>query len=78
MFDPDGGMPRLNRSLVYPGACLIAGIRLARVRQVNVRVVRCLRGGDQSKVRVGDNPLGTLKDKSTPGLNESVRLSSPT
>jgi len=32
-------MPRLNRSLVYLGACLIAGIRLARERQVSVRVV---------------------------------------
>ena len=39
MFDPDAGMPKLNRSLVYLGACLIAGIRLARERQVNVRVV---------------------------------------
>jgi hypothetical protein len=39
MFDPDAGMPRLNRSLIYLGACLIAGIRLARERQVNVRVV---------------------------------------
>lgn len=39
MFDPDAGMPRLNRSLVYLGACLIAGIRLARERQVSVRVV---------------------------------------
>jgi hypothetical protein len=39
MFDPDGRMPRLNRSLVYLGACIIAGLRLARERQVNVRVV---------------------------------------
>jgi hypothetical protein len=39
MFDPDAGMPRLNRSLVYLGACIIAGLRLARERQVNVRVV---------------------------------------
>ena len=39
MFDPDAAMPRLNRSLVYLGACLIAGMRLARERQVNVRVV---------------------------------------
>jgi len=39
VFDPDAGMPRLNRSLVYLGACLIAGIRLARERQVSVRVV---------------------------------------
>ena len=39
MFDPDAGMPRLNRGLVYLGACLIAGIRLARERQVNTRVL---------------------------------------
>ena len=39
MFDPDANMPRLNRSMVYLGACLIAGIRLARERQVNIRVV---------------------------------------
>ncbi len=39
MFDPDAHMPRINRGMVYIGACLIAGIRLARERQVNVRVV---------------------------------------
>lgn len=39
MFDPNEGMPRLNRTLVYMGACMIAGIRLARERQVNVRVL---------------------------------------
>jgi hypothetical protein len=39
MFDPDEHMPRINRGMVYLGACLIAGIRLARERQVNVRVV---------------------------------------
>jgi hypothetical protein len=39
VFDPDAGMPRINRGMVYLGACLIAGIRLARERQVNVRVV---------------------------------------
>ena len=39
MFDPDARMPRINRAMVYLGACLIAGIRLARERQVNVRVV---------------------------------------
>jgi hypothetical protein len=39
VFDPDAAMPRLNRSLVYLGACIIAGLRLARERQVNVRVV---------------------------------------
>jgi hypothetical protein len=39
MFDPDAAMPRLNRTLVYLGACIIAGLRLAREKQVNVRVV---------------------------------------
>lgn len=39
MFDPDAGMPRLNRSLEYLGACVIAGLRLAREKQVNVRVM---------------------------------------
>jgi hypothetical protein len=39
MFDPNAGMPRLNRSLVYLGACIIAGLRLAREKQVNVRVI---------------------------------------
>ena len=34
VFDPDADLPRANRSLVYVGACLIAGIRLARERQV--------------------------------------------
>ena len=39
MFNPDAHMPRINRGMVYLGACLIAGIRLAREQQVNVRVV---------------------------------------
>ncbi len=39
MFDPDAHLPRINKAMVYLGACLIAGIRLARERQVNVRVV---------------------------------------
>ena len=32
-------LPRLNRGMIYLGACLIAGIRLARQSQVNMRVV---------------------------------------
>ena len=39
MFDPDAHLPRINRGMVYLGACLIAGIRLARERQVNTRVM---------------------------------------
>ena len=30
---------RLNRTLVYLGACIIAGLRLAKERQVNIRVI---------------------------------------
>jgi hypothetical protein len=36
MFDPDAHMPRINRGMVYLGACFIAGIRLARERQVPI------------------------------------------
>jgi hypothetical protein len=39
MFNPDANMPRINRGMVYLGACLIAGIRLGRERQVSIRVV---------------------------------------
>ena len=39
MFDPDAGLPRPNKTLIYLGACVIAGLRLARAKQVNVRVV---------------------------------------
>ncbi len=39
MFDPDAHIPRLNKGMLYLGACLIAGIRLARERQVNTRVL---------------------------------------
>jgi hypothetical protein len=48
MFDPDAHMPRINRGIVYLGACLIAGIRLARERQVNVRVVPTSHAIDES------------------------------
>jgi hypothetical protein len=48
MFDPDAHMPRINRGMIYLGACLIAGIRLARERQVNVRVVPTRRAIEES------------------------------
>jgi hypothetical protein len=38
MFDPDAHLPRINRGMIYLCACPIAGIRLARERQVSVRV----------------------------------------
>ena len=39
MFDPDAHLPRLNKGMIYLGACLIAGIRLARQSQINIRVL---------------------------------------
>ena len=39
MFDPFRQMPRPNRNLIYFGACIIAGIRLARASQVHPRVI---------------------------------------
>jgi hypothetical protein len=48
MFDPDAHIPRPNRSLIYFGACIIAGLRLARERQVNVRVVPTSRAIEES------------------------------
>jgi hypothetical protein len=48
MFDPDAGMPRQNRALIYLGACVIAGLRLAREKQVNVRVVPTGQAIDES------------------------------
>ena len=48
MFDPDAHLPRINRGMIYLGACLIVGIRLARERQVNVRVVPTRQAIDES------------------------------
>lgn len=48
MFDPDACIPRPNRSLIYLGACLIAGIRLARAQQVSVRVVPTIKAIEES------------------------------
>ena len=39
MWDPFATTPRLNRTLIYLGACIIAGLRLAREKQVNTRVL---------------------------------------
>lgn len=39
VFDPDAAIPRPQRFLIYFRACIIAGLRFARERQVNVGVV---------------------------------------
>ena len=48
MWDPHVQMPRINRGMVYLGARLIAGIRLAREKQVNVRVIPTSQAIDES------------------------------
>lgn len=48
MFDPDARMPRINKGMIYLGACLIAGIRLARERQVNMRVLSTHKAVEES------------------------------
>ena len=48
MFDPNAHVPRPNRTLIYMGACMIAGIRLAREKQVNVRVIPTSHAIDES------------------------------
>jgi hypothetical protein len=39
MFDPNAHLPRINKGMIYLGACLIAGIRLAREKCVNHRQI---------------------------------------
>jgi hypothetical protein len=41
-------MPPVNRTVVYLGACLIAGMRLAREKQVNVRVIPMIHAIEES------------------------------
>jgi hypothetical protein len=48
MFDPNAHVPRPNRALIYMGACMIAGIRLAREKQVNTRVIPTSHAIDES------------------------------
>ena len=47
-WTPGDGMPRMNKSLVYLGACVIAGLRLARERQVHVAVVPTMKAIEES------------------------------
>jgi hypothetical protein len=48
MFDPFRPEPEPNMRLIYLGACLIAGIRLARNSQVNMRVIPDSHAVDES------------------------------
>ena len=48
MFNPDDHIPKPNRALIYFGACIIAGMRLARERQVNTRLIPTRNGIEES------------------------------
>ena len=48
MYDPYAHMPRVNRNMVYLGACLIAGIRLARETQIHCQVLPISMAIDES------------------------------
>lgn len=39
MFDPSAVFPKANRQIIYLGACLIAGMRLAREKHIHVQVL---------------------------------------
>jgi hypothetical protein len=48
MFDPDANLPIPNKRVIYWGACLIAGIRLAREKQVSVLVIPTIQAIEES------------------------------
>jgi len=48
MYDPNAGVARLHRSLVYLGACIVAGLRLVREKQVSARVLPTICAIDES------------------------------
>lgn len=48
IFDPFEKLPLPNQAMVYLGACLIAGIRLAREKQVNIGVIPTIHAIDES------------------------------
>ena len=52
--DPYRNITRINRGIVYLGACLIAAIRLARAKQVYVRAIPTIHAIDKSAEVVHD------------------------
>ena len=47
-WTPGEGMPHVNKSLVYLGACVIAGLRLAQERHVHTGVSPTSKAVDES------------------------------
>ena len=66
MFDPDAHMARINRGMIYLGAWLIAGIRLAREREVNVCVVPTSKVIEESVDLAYRFPIGCSGKRSDP------------
>jgi hypothetical protein len=59
MFAPDAHIPKLNRSMVYLGACMIASIGLAREKQVNVRCDRLNTSSRTPSISLGKYTVGS-------------------
>ena len=72
MFDPTGQMPRPNRSLIYFGGCIIAGLRLAREKQVSVRVLPTINAIDES-VELSHEIFNRVFRKIPERMDERVR-----
>jgi len=48
VIDPEAYLPRPHKTLIYLGACLIAGMRLARERQADPKGLQVRAAIDQS------------------------------
>jgi hypothetical protein len=48
MFDPFAHLPRPNKSLIYFGSCIIAGLRLAKFTQVHPGTIPVRNAIDES------------------------------
>jgi hypothetical protein len=68
MFDPDANTPHPNRSLIYLGACKIAGLWLAQERQFNMQVVPTSRAIEES-VGLAHEIFNALFRKDSENLN---------
>lgn len=72
MFDPEAHTPRPNRALIYWGACMIVGTRLAREKQVNVRVIPTSEAIDES-IEVAHEIFNRVFRRVSQYINQKLR-----
>ena len=73
MFDPFANKPRPQQNLIYYGACIIAGLRLARERQVNHRVIPISHAIDES-IDLAHEIFDRVFRKVPPGIEKDRNL----